>query len=147
MRGLWLRLLTSYLFFWARLVLRQQQPRIVGITGSVGKTTTKEVVAAVLAHPDARATVGRVRKTAENLNGNIGLPLVVLNYDARPKTPRQWLTLVGTLPFRALRLAASTSYPEVLVSSTVLSTRAMWADSQSLRPRPWQSLPPLDPPT
>ena len=50
-------------------------PRIdvVGITGSLGKTTTKEVVAGVL------ATRRAVLKTEGNLNSEIGLPLTVLN--------------------------------------------------------------------
>jgi UDP-N-acetylmuramoyl-tripeptide--D-alanyl-D-alanine ligase len=46
---------------------------VVGITGSLGKTTTKEVVAGVLG---ARRSV---LKTAGNLNSEIGLPLTVLN--------------------------------------------------------------------
>src|SRR3954452_24347536 len=46
---------------------------VVGITGSLGKTTTKEVVASVLG---ARH---RVLKTQGNLNSEIGLPLTVLN--------------------------------------------------------------------
>jgi UDP-N-acetylmuramoyl-tripeptide--D-alanyl-D-alanine ligase len=46
---------------------------VVGITGSLGKTTTKEVVAGVLS---ARR---RVLKTEGNLNSEIGLPVSVLN--------------------------------------------------------------------
>lgn len=46
---------------------------VIGITGSLGKTTTKEVVAGVLG---ARK---KVLKTAGNLNSEIGLPLSVLN--------------------------------------------------------------------
>jgi UDP-N-acetylmuramoyl-tripeptide--D-alanyl-D-alanine ligase len=46
---------------------------VVGITGSLGKTTTKEVVASVLgAHR-------RVLKSEGNLNSEIGLPMTVLN--------------------------------------------------------------------
>lgn len=46
--------------------------RIVAITGSNGKTTTKDLVASVL------ATTFEVHKTAGNLNNHIGLPLTVL---------------------------------------------------------------------
>ncbi|MGM9554732.1 MAG: UDP-N-acetylmuramoyl-tripeptide--D-alanyl-D-alanine ligase [Faecousia sp.] len=46
--------------------------RCVGITGSVGKTTTKEMIAAVL------ETTFVTRKTAENFNNGIGLPVTVL---------------------------------------------------------------------
>jgi UDP-N-acetylmuramoyl-tripeptide--D-alanyl-D-alanine ligase len=52
---------------------RQPNLDVVGITGSLGKTTTKEVVAGVLA---ARH---QVFKTEGNLNSEIGLPVTVLN--------------------------------------------------------------------
>lgn len=44
---------------------------VIGITGSVGKTTTKEMVAAAL------ETALRVHKTAGNQNSQIGLPLTI----------------------------------------------------------------------
>ena len=56
---------------------RERLPvRVVGITGSVGKTTTKEMTAAVLgaAYP--------VHKTAANYNNHIGLPMTVLGIPA-----------------------------------------------------------------
>lgn len=46
--------------------------RIVGVTGSVGKTSVKEMVADVLAH------LGRVTRTRGNWNNHIGLPLSLL---------------------------------------------------------------------
>ncbi|MFC5651687.1 UDP-N-acetylmuramoyl-tripeptide--D-alanyl-D-alanine ligase [Paenibacillus solisilvae] len=49
--------------------------RVVGITGSNGKTTTKDMVASVL------SGFFRVHKTAGNLNNHIGLPLTVLQLD------------------------------------------------------------------
>lgn len=58
---------------------RSDRPRVkvVGITGSVGKTTTKELTAAVL------ATRYPLLKTEGNLNGEIGLPLVLLGLSQR----------------------------------------------------------------
>jgi UDP-N-acetylmuramoyl-tripeptide--D-alanyl-D-alanine ligase len=50
----------------------QHQPRVIGITGSVGKTTTKELVAAVL---ERRFTTLRSRSS---YNNEIGLPLTLL---------------------------------------------------------------------
>jgi UDP-N-acetylmuramoyl-tripeptide--D-alanyl-D-alanine ligase len=52
---------------------RRPNLEVVGITGSLGKTTTKEVVASVL------GAGRRVLKTEGNLNSEIGLPLTVLN--------------------------------------------------------------------
>lgn len=52
---------------------RLQLPvRIIGVTGSNGKTTTKDMVASIL------RTTYKVHKTAGNLNGHIGLPLTIL---------------------------------------------------------------------
>ncbi|MBW4554801.1 MAG: UDP-N-acetylmuramoyl-tripeptide--D-alanyl-D-alanine ligase [Trichormus sp. ATA11-4-KO1] len=49
---------------------------VIGITGSVGKTTTKELIAAVL------ATKGQVHKTFGNFNNEIGVPKTLLELDA-----------------------------------------------------------------
>lgn len=48
---------------------------IIGITGSVGKTTTKELISAVL------ATQGKVHKTFSNFNNEIGVPKTLLELD------------------------------------------------------------------
>lgn len=50
--------------------------KVVGITGSVGKTTTKELISEVLSQHY------KVLKTAGNMNNEIGLPLTVLKADA-----------------------------------------------------------------
>lgn len=46
---------------------------VIGITGSVGKTTTKELIASIL------STRYRIIATQGNLNNHIGVPLTVLN--------------------------------------------------------------------
>jgi UDP-N-acetylmuramoyl-tripeptide--D-alanyl-D-alanine ligase len=53
-------------------------PTVVGITGTVGKTTTKDALATILRHAGMR-----VSATAGNLNNEIGLPLTVLSADPR----------------------------------------------------------------
>ena len=53
-------------------------PTVVGITGSVGKTTTKDALAAVL-----RAAGRKVCASEGNFNNEIGLPLTVLAADPR----------------------------------------------------------------
>lgn len=50
----------------------QQRAKIVAITGSVGKTTTKELIAAAL------GTQGAVLKTQANYNNDIGVPKTLL---------------------------------------------------------------------
>jgi len=49
---------------------------VVGVTGSNGKTTTREMIAAIL------ATRGPVLKTEGNLNNEVGVPLTLLRLDA-----------------------------------------------------------------
>ncbi len=49
---------------------------VIGVTGSVGKTTTKELIAGVL------ATKGTVHKTHANFNNEIGVPKTLLELDA-----------------------------------------------------------------
>ena len=56
----------------ARFYRRQLEVKVIGITGSVGKSTTKEVVAEVL---NRRY---RTLKSPGNLNNEIGLPLTLL---------------------------------------------------------------------
>ena len=63
----------------ARWTLRRDDaPQVVGITGTVGKTTTKDALATVL-----RYAGRRVSATAGNYNNEIGLPLTVLGADPR----------------------------------------------------------------
>ncbi|MBA2442985.1 MAG: UDP-N-acetylmuramoyl-tripeptide--D-alanyl-D-alanine ligase [Rubrobacter sp.] len=57
---------------------REDAPRVVGITGSVGKTTTKDALEAIL-----RSAGKRVSATEGNFNNEIGLPLTVLATDER----------------------------------------------------------------
>ena len=53
----------------------QFHPLVVGVTGSVGKTTTKEMVAAIL------SKFGKTLKNEGNRNNEIGLPETVLKLD------------------------------------------------------------------
>jgi UDP-N-acetylmuramoyl-tripeptide--D-alanyl-D-alanine ligase len=57
----------------AREYRRSLKAKVVGVTGSVGKTTTKELVKAFL------STVGKVHATEENFNNHIGVPITILN--------------------------------------------------------------------
>ena len=59
---------------------RKLGPKVLAITGSNGKTTTKEMTAAILeqASIDGESLRGRVLKTAGNFNNLVGLPLTLL---------------------------------------------------------------------
>lgn len=62
----------------ARKVYEQWGRPVVGITGSAGKTTTKELTAHVL-----RETGRRILKSERNYNNGLGLPLSVLQMVSR----------------------------------------------------------------
>lgn len=53
-----------------------QNLTVVGVTGSNGKTSTKDFLGAVLSH------AGKVNKTAGNLNNHIGVPLTALSTES-----------------------------------------------------------------
>lgn len=59
----------------AREYRKQLQVKVVGITGSNGKTTTKDMTASLL------STTYKVQKTEGNYNNHIGLPLTVLGLE------------------------------------------------------------------
>src|SRR3989344_2413431 len=52
--------------------IQKYQPGIIAVTGSVGKTSTKEAIYAVLKKHR------RVRKNSGNFNNEIGVPLTIL---------------------------------------------------------------------
>ena len=73
MRKFFTRKLQSVLKILARLMIKRYKPGIIGITGSVGKTSTKEAVYAVLRN------VRRIRASSGNFNNELGLPLTILD--------------------------------------------------------------------
>ncbi|MFD0897166.1 UDP-N-acetylmuramoyl-tripeptide--D-alanyl-D-alanine ligase [Loigolactobacillus binensis] len=64
----------------AKYYLNKLDPRVIAITGSDGKTTTKDMTAAILA-PHTN-----VVKTHGNFNNEIGVPVTILNMSANTET-------------------------------------------------------------
>ncbi|HNX11081.1 MAG TPA: UDP-N-acetylmuramoyl-tripeptide--D-alanyl-D-alanine ligase [bacterium] len=91
----------------AKAVLFKYHPDIIGITGSVGKTSTKEAVSTVLSQ------FHRTRATLKNYNNELGLPLSILNISAPGKSIRAWLGLL--FKFFGLMILKDKNYPEILV--------------------------------
>lgn len=58
---------------------KKYNPKVIAITGSTGKTTTKDMVAAILSVKD------KIVSTEGNLNNLIGLPLTLLRIDKTTK--------------------------------------------------------------
>ena len=74
---------------------KQYGPKVLAITGSNGKTTTKEMLAAILqgAHWNGAPLNRRVLKTEGNFNNLVGLPLTLLGLR---KTHRVVVVEMGT---------------------------------------------------
>jgi len=101
------KILQFKLRFFARYIIKKYQPLIIGITGSVGKTSTKEAIALVL---EKRF---KTRTSFKNYNNEIGLPLTIIGRQSPGRSLVGWLSLF----LRAFRLACfkDKNYPQVLV--------------------------------
>ncbi len=92
----------------AKIILIRYTPRIIAVTGSVGKTGSRLAIVSVLAE---RWRVGQGKK---NFNNEIGLPLAILGEDdSGYRNIFLWLRIFS----RALKkiIIKQTDYPQVLV--------------------------------
>src|SRR5262245_5082831 len=95
----------------SRMYLRRYRPQIVAVTGNVGKTSTKEAIAAVLG--SARS----VRAGKGNLNNELGVPLTILGdwadeyYETGASLWFWSRVLIGSF----FALLFQRTYPEILV--------------------------------
>jgi UDP-N-acetylmuramoyl-tripeptide--D-alanyl-D-alanine ligase len=97
-----LRVLTWMLKQLALLKLTRENPEIIVVTGSVGKTTTKEAIYTVL----SAAFGDRVTRSAGNLNTEVGVPLSLLGFTVVPtrwQYPFVLMTAVGRAVFATRR--------------------------------------------
>ncbi|HEX9019395.1 MAG TPA: UDP-N-acetylmuramoyl-tripeptide--D-alanyl-D-alanine ligase [Anaerolineaceae bacterium] len=95
--------------------------RVIGITGSVGKSTTKELIAEVLSQRY------RTLKNAGNLNNEIGLPLTLLRLGAGHQ--RAVLEMGFYVPGE-IALLCDLALPEVGVVTNIGTVHAERAGSQ-----------------
>jgi len=80
--------------------------KVVGITGSVGKSTTKEMVATVL------ESTYRTAKTPVNHNNDIGMPMAIL---AMPEDTEVAVLEMGMNHFREMAYLSSVAQPDIAV--------------------------------
>ena len=107
----------------ARVVLAARRPLVIGITGSVGKTTTKEVLGRALAHPRVRPVVGRVWRTPANRNRRVEFMLGVLAIDRPANTTAAKLRRLGVAAAHALAYVLRVrDYPRVFVLEYAMRT-------------------------
>lgn len=78
-------IVVSILALEARIVLWKYKPHIIAVTGSVGKTSTKDAIYAAL-----KSSL-YVRKSQKSFNSDVGVPLTVLGCDTGWGNPLKWL--------------------------------------------------------
>lgn len=83
---------------------------VVGITGSVGKTSTKEMISSVL------STKYKVLKTAGNFNNEIGLPLTILRIQEEHQVA---VVEMGISEFGEMHRLAEIAKPDVCVLTNI----------------------------
>ncbi len=91
----------------AKLILWRQKPKVIGISGSVGKTSAKTAIYQVLKNKY------RVSGGIKNYNNEIGLPLSIIGKESPKKNVLAWILLF----FKAfcLILFKSKKYPQILI--------------------------------
>lgn len=98
-------ILQKILYFLSKAILWRYHPAIIGITGSVGKTSTKEAVYSVLRDKF------EVWKNEKNYNNEIGLPLTIIGSDSGNKNLLKWLFIFT----RAVFMLVYFPYPKILI--------------------------------
>lgn len=106
MQKIFKSIVVFFLMWEARFILRKHKPFIIAVTGSVGKTTTKDAIFHVL-----RGTHS-VRKSEKSFNSELGVPLTILGLSNAWYSFGGWVTNLCVGFFRAL---FSREYPKVLV--------------------------------
>lgn len=84
--------------------------KVVGVTGSNGKTTTKDLVASVL------GTGFRVHKTEGNYNNDLGLPQTILN---APEDTEVLVLEMGMSEFGEIELLSKLAKPDAAVVTNI----------------------------
>ncbi len=79
-----------YLRFWARLALALHKPTVIGVAGSVGKSSARNAITAILRDHFLTKAVG---------NSETGVPLGILGITPVGFTWLDWLLIVVRLPF------------------------------------------------
>ncbi len=99
--------LSGILRWLATLTLNRYKPSLIGVTGSVGKTSTKMAIAAVL------RSGRRVRASGKSFNNEIGLPLTIIGDWDGTEGKFFWFKVI----FFAIGqlLIRNPSYPELIV--------------------------------
>lgn len=94
----------------ARAYRERVNPTVIAITGSNGKTTTKDIIAALL------ETTYQTHKTAGNFNNHIGLPLTILSM---PVATEMLVLEMGMNDFGEIDLLSRLATPDYAIVTNI----------------------------
>ena len=85
MKQFFKKIIVTIITLEARVVLWKYKPKIITVTGNVGKTTTKDAIYA------AFSTTHHVRRSEKSFNSEIGIPLTILGCENAWHNPFRWI--------------------------------------------------------
>ncbi|MFA5934887.1 MAG: Mur ligase family protein [Candidatus Paceibacterota bacterium] len=84
MKSIFKKIISSIIQFEAKLILNKYKPKIIAVTGSVGKTSTKDAIFSVM------SPSFYIRKSEKSFNSDIGIPLTILGCQNAWSDPFLW---------------------------------------------------------
>ncbi len=106
MKSIFKKIISLIITCEAILIIKKYKPKIIAVTGSVGKTSTKDAIFAVM------SSSFFVRKSEKSFNSDIGIPLTILGCQNAWFDPIKWCRNI----FRGFELILFTNkYPEWLI--------------------------------
>ena len=105
----------------ARQELQRINAKVVAVTGSVGKSTTKEMIAAVL------GSTFKISKTPANHNNDIGMPMAILSM---PLDTEVAVLEMGMNHFREIAYLSDIAHPDVGVIINIGTMHIEYLGSQ-----------------
>ncbi len=98
-------LIITVLTWEAKLVLAKKKPFIIGVTGNLGKTSTKDAIYSVMKdHMN-------VRRSQKSMNSEFGVPLTILGQKSGWNNPFAWIFIL----IKGLLVSFEEDYPTHLV--------------------------------
>lgn len=85
MKNIFKKIIVKILELEAAAILKKYQPKIIAVTGSVGKTSTKDAIFSVISKSVY------ARKSEKSFNSDIGVPLTILGCSNAWSNPIRWI--------------------------------------------------------
>ena len=102
-------------------IIAREELKRIGVTGSVGKSTTKEMIASVL------STTYITRKTPANHNNDIGMPMAILAMDESTEVA---VLEMGMNHFREIAYLSNIAHPDLAVIVNIGTSHMEFLGSQ-----------------